>query len=57
MKNSVFQKTMKNLRKHRNIKFLATENVFSIRTKLSNYKNFRVKFISKINEKNSNISE
>ena len=57
MKNSVFQKTMKNLTKHRNIKILTTENVFSIRTKLSYYKNFQVKFISKINEKNSNISE
>ena len=54
MNNAVFGKTMENVKKHRNIKNI---ELFSVRTKLSYYKNFHRKFISNKVEKNSNIDD
>ena len=52
MNNVVFEKNIENVRKHRDKKLTAVKkkDLFSIRTKLSYYKNFQRKNIS--NEKN-----
>ena len=50
MNDAAFGRAMENVRKNRNIKLVTTERrkkLFSVRTKLSYYKNFHRKFISK----------
>ena len=56
----VLEKTMENVRSHRDIKLITTtkkKKLFSIRTKSSNYKVFYGTFISNRNEKNRDTYE
>ena len=55
--NSVFGKTMENVRKHRNIRLLKIEKRrdYGVRSKLSQYKAVYRESVGNINEKNSNI--
>ena len=55
MNNAVFQKTMKNARKHRNIKFVTTRRRKNYSISEPNY--HTTKFISNGNEKKPNINE
>ena len=60
MNNSVFGKTMDNVRKHRNIKLVTTEKRRDYLVSEPNYhttKFFYRKFISNRNKKASNINE